>query len=270
MEQKGLRYNEGKIRYDLLEPYAIEQLAKVFTKGAEKYADNNWLQGLKWSNVTSSLKRHLAAFEQGEDFDKETQLLHIAHVAWNAMALVSNYKYHPDLDDRLNKHRYTKKIGLDIDGVLADFNGAINDYIGNEHYEALDWADPNIVKAFKEVKDNPAFWLNLMPLVNPKDIPFEPHCYITTRSIDKEITEKWLFNNGFADAPVYCTAPGENKIELALKSGVQYFIDDYWVNYTDLNNAGICTFLMSRSYNAKYDAGYKRIKDFKDFKERFL
>lgn len=47
MEQKGLRYNSGKTRYDLIEPFALEQLANVFTKGSEKYADHNWLKGLK-------------------------------------------------------------------------------------------------------------------------------------------------------------------------------------------------------------------------------
>ena len=42
MAGEGLRYNQNKLRYDLLEPFAIEQLAKVFTKGAEKYAPHNW------------------------------------------------------------------------------------------------------------------------------------------------------------------------------------------------------------------------------------
>lgn len=41
-EDKGLRYNNGKLRYDLLEPFALQELVRVFTKGAEKYEDNNW------------------------------------------------------------------------------------------------------------------------------------------------------------------------------------------------------------------------------------
>src|SRR6187399_1313572 len=61
-EDKGLRHNKGKIRYDLLEPFAITELAKVFTKGAEKYADRNWEKGMKWSKMRASLGRHLAAY----------------------------------------------------------------------------------------------------------------------------------------------------------------------------------------------------------------
>jgi hypothetical protein len=33
---EGLRYNQGKVRYDLIPTFANEQLAKVLTFGAEK------------------------------------------------------------------------------------------------------------------------------------------------------------------------------------------------------------------------------------------
>jgi hypothetical protein len=104
-DKPAYRLNAGKTRFDLLEPFAIEQLAKVFTAGAAKYADHNWLKGdgLKWSAYLSSLHRHLNAFEQGVDYDEETKLLHMAHVAWNAMALVSGTKLFPKNDDRLHK-----------------------------------------------------------------------------------------------------------------------------------------------------------------------
>lgn len=38
MEDRGLRYNEGKTRHDLVPAFAQEQYAKVLTKGAEKYS----------------------------------------------------------------------------------------------------------------------------------------------------------------------------------------------------------------------------------------
>ena len=65
----GLRYDKGKIRYDLLEPFAMQELAKVFTRGALKYEDNNWLKGMKWSKMRASLGRHLAAYDAKQDFD---------------------------------------------------------------------------------------------------------------------------------------------------------------------------------------------------------
>lgn len=97
----ALRHNEGKPRYDLLEPFAIEELVKVFTAGAKKYDDHNWLKGMNWSKMRASLARHLAAWDQLEEIDEETQCSHMALAAWNCLALVSYSKYHPELDDRL-------------------------------------------------------------------------------------------------------------------------------------------------------------------------
>lgn len=58
MEFKGLRYNSGKLRYDLVHPEAHEGMIKVLTYGAIKYEDRNWERGMAWSNVIASMKRH--------------------------------------------------------------------------------------------------------------------------------------------------------------------------------------------------------------------
>ena len=94
------RYNEGKLRFDLIHPYANEQMVRVLTKGAEKYAPRNWEKGMLWSDVIASLKRHLHAIESGEDVDEETGELHIAHLACNAHFLTAYYKIYPQGDDR--------------------------------------------------------------------------------------------------------------------------------------------------------------------------
>lgn len=85
----GLRFNEGKLRYDLLPPDAIEEVVKVFTMGAKKYTDRNWELGMPWMTIVASLKRHMAAWELGELKDTESGLLHTAHLAWNALALLT-------------------------------------------------------------------------------------------------------------------------------------------------------------------------------------
>ena len=56
MEDKGLRFNTGKSRHDLVPQFAQEQYALVLTKGSEKYAERNWELGMKWSKVLASLK----------------------------------------------------------------------------------------------------------------------------------------------------------------------------------------------------------------------
>ena len=100
MNHKGLRYNTGKLKMSLLPRYAINELAKIITRGSEKYLPRNWENGMAWTTVLDSLKRHLLEFENCKDYDPETQCLHIAHVMCNAAFLTEYYKIYPQGDDR--------------------------------------------------------------------------------------------------------------------------------------------------------------------------
>lgn len=76
---EGVKYDSGKPRMDLLDPYAIEQLSKVLTFGAEKYAAHNWRKGIHKSRLIAAALRHFFKYLGGEDKDPETNLSHIAH-----------------------------------------------------------------------------------------------------------------------------------------------------------------------------------------------
>lgn len=268
---KGLRYNEGKPRYDLLPAHAINELVKVLTAGAKKYADRNWEQGMKWSNVIASLKRHLAKFEMGEDYDEETGMLHCAQIMWNAMALTEYYKTYPQGDDRPHNYLNRAKIGLDIDEVMCDWVGPWCERFGYEYPNNWDFSYGNHdnFKSFEKEEMN-EFYLDLPAKIDPKDIPFEPHCYITSRSVPVELTMQWIEKNHFPTVPIYSVGFGQSKIEVAHCSGIDWFIDDRYENFVELNNAGICTFLLDAPWNRRYNVGYKRIMNFEDFKQRFL
>ena len=88
-QEPGKRYDVGKLRYDLVPVDALKEVVRVYSKGAEKYADRNWEKGMSWSRVVGPLMRHLEAFRQGELIDAETGCYHTAMIAWNAMALCS-------------------------------------------------------------------------------------------------------------------------------------------------------------------------------------
>jgi len=262
-EDKGLRFDSGKVRQDLLSPTAINELAKVLTFGAAKYADNNWRKGMKWSRVIGSLKRHLTAIESGEDFDKETGLLHAAHVMCNAMFLVDYYKIYPQGDDRPHNYLATPKIGLDIDEVLCDWINAWRELHNIKDVATAWYFDREIRNRFDAMREKGTlndFYLGLKPLLKPTDIPFEPHCYITSRPIPVETTIKWLDMHGFPTKPVYCVGSGQSKVEVAKESGIDIFVDDCYDNFIALNKAGICTFLYDTPHNQRYNVGYKRIK----------
>ena len=259
----GVRFNQGKLRYDLLHPVAQQGLVEVLSFGATKYEARNWEKGLSWSSTIASMKRHLAAIERGEDFDSESGLKHIDHLQCNAHFLSAYYKIAPQFDDRRHNYLNRPKIGLDIDEVLADWVGHWTKHHSQEVPETWNF-DRNIKTKFDSLKDDKDFWLSIPVKTKPSDINFEPHCYITSRSIPKEWTEEWIDKNGFPTMPVYSVGFGESKVEVAKKSGIDIFVDDRYENFVELNNAGICTYLFDAPHNQRYDVGYKRIKSLKE------
>jgi hypothetical protein len=262
---EGLRYNEGKLRYDLVQADAHRGMVEVLTFGAKKYAERNWERGMAWSKVISSLKRHIAKIEEGEDYDVESGLLHADHVQCNAHFLSAYYRIYPKGDDRPHKYLRQPKIGLDIDEVIADWVGAMMEKFPNEITErAIHWNSYELLRNFPLVKEDPEFWLNIKPKTSPVELPFEPHCYITARPIPSELTEQWLALNGFPKAPVFTVGHGQPKAEVAKEAGVEIFVDDSYSNFVQLNNAGICTFLFDAPHNQKYNVGFKRIKSLKE------
>lgn len=262
MSGEGTKFDGGKLRYDLLQKDAIRGLAEVLTFGASKYSDRNWEKGMQWSRIIASLKRHLSAIENGEDYDKESGLLHVNHLQCNAHFLSAYYNLYPQGDDRPHKYLSIPKIGLDIDDVIADFTGAFGKKFGFPEPE--NWRFTyNLKECFKEICATKDFYVNLPVKINPADIPFEPHCYITSRSIPVEWTQEWLEKNNFSCKPVYCVPFEESKLDIAKKSGIDIFVDDKFTAFAELNNAGICTYLFDNPHNRRYDVGYKRIYDLK-------
>jgi len=84
----------GKGRFDLMSPFALWRIAQVCEKGAVKYEDRNWEKGFPFSRVLDSAIRHIIQYMMGmEDED------HLAHGAWNLMALLHFEETHPELDD---------------------------------------------------------------------------------------------------------------------------------------------------------------------------
>jgi hypothetical protein len=97
---EGKKNDTDKLRFDLLPPEALEQLAAVYTYGCKEYGDRNWEQGIKWGRIFAAIMRHLWAFWRREDLDKESGLPHLAHAAWGCLTLLTYRTKHLKLDDR--------------------------------------------------------------------------------------------------------------------------------------------------------------------------
>jgi hypothetical protein len=100
MTEGGLKYDSEKPRTDLLDPLAMEGLAKVLAFGAQKYAANNWRGGLSYSRLAGAALRHTFAILRGEDNDPESGLPHVDHLGCCWMFLSNMMKTRPDMDDR--------------------------------------------------------------------------------------------------------------------------------------------------------------------------
>lgn len=88
----GAKLDNGKMRpWLVLSAFsqALGLVTEIGTFGAEKYSDNGWLnvpEGEK--RYAEALMRHVMAHWGGEVNDPESGLPHLAHAAWNILALI--------------------------------------------------------------------------------------------------------------------------------------------------------------------------------------
>ena len=97
---EGLKYDQDKPRMDLLDPDHLEDVARVLSFGARKYAAHNWRNGIAVSRLIAASYRHLGAINRGEDIDPESGLPHTAHLGCCVMFLGWTLANKPEMDDR--------------------------------------------------------------------------------------------------------------------------------------------------------------------------
>lgn len=85
---KGLKFDQKKLRWDLVPFSSLEQIVRVLDFGANKYAANNWKRVRPKSRYRAALLRHINLWMQGERFDKETGIHHLAHAGCNIFFLL--------------------------------------------------------------------------------------------------------------------------------------------------------------------------------------
>ena len=88
----GLKFDTGKNQARLLRegvPRALEELDKVLTFGAKKYAAHSWQHVENGDErYQDASYRHDSARNKGEIFDSETGLMHRAHHIINELFLL--------------------------------------------------------------------------------------------------------------------------------------------------------------------------------------
>jgi hypothetical protein len=75
----GTKFDQEKVRMDLLPVGMLTEVAKVLGKGGEKYGDHNWKKGMDFSRLYGASLRHIFAWYNGENNDPEFGTHHLAH-----------------------------------------------------------------------------------------------------------------------------------------------------------------------------------------------
>lgn len=97
------KFDQGKLKWNLLPIEATEEIIKVLEFGAKKYGDFNWLEnseGVEWTRYMNAADRHFAKFKKGINIDEDSGLLELAHLATNILMLLQYQVLDKGYDNR--------------------------------------------------------------------------------------------------------------------------------------------------------------------------
>lgn len=210
-----------KKRFDLIPAKALSGISKVFYKGVEAgYEEEGWKKS-KIKHLINKLKSKLNDFEDMIDRDDDG-LYNIDKVAAYAMMIHDTMATNPMNDDRFDQISTTPRVALDVDDVVADFLGGYKERTGDSinPYWAASYS---MMDNLKKLSNDENFWVNLKVKHRPN---FEPVCYISSRSIPVEFTEKFIQKAGLPCAPVFHVPWNESKIDVLKENKIDILVDD--------------------------------------------
>ena len=110
----GAKLDSGKNRLGLVLggfSFALEEVGRVGTFGAKKYTADGWKSVENGQErYTDAMLRHYLAEMGGQEHDEQTQLLHAAHIAWNALARLDLMLRGGALKDAEKARHYAQKL----------------------------------------------------------------------------------------------------------------------------------------------------------------
>jgi len=88
--ETGIKNDQEKMRYDLVPFRALDDVVRVLTYGASKYSPDNWRRvDHADERYPAAALRHMSAYLQGEEYDPESGLPHLAHAICSLMFVLT-------------------------------------------------------------------------------------------------------------------------------------------------------------------------------------
>lgn len=121
--KNGKKFDEGKLRMDLVDPEFVRTMAAVLAMGAQKYGADNWqdVYDAK-ARYTAALLRHITAWQCGETKDPESGIHHLGHAACNLMFLLWG-----EHNGRTNVQRHEDSGQAEVAGSGGDIQAGVRD-----------------------------------------------------------------------------------------------------------------------------------------------
>lgn len=86
---ESMKFDDNKIKLELIPLETINEIGKVLTFGAKKYKENSWQNLDKFEDrYFGACLRHLIAHRTGEKIDNESNLPHLSHTITNLIFLL--------------------------------------------------------------------------------------------------------------------------------------------------------------------------------------
>lgn len=101
VRQPARKDDAGKAPWSLLPWDSAAKVVDVLEYGCRKYSARDWEKGMEWSRLHDAMFRHMFLwFQMGEQFDAESGLPHLAHIACCALFLQAYELRGVGTDDR--------------------------------------------------------------------------------------------------------------------------------------------------------------------------
>jgi hypothetical protein len=149
-------FDDGKPDLSLIPSVAEEAMARAMMYGTNKYGRYNYCNGHEAGKLIASAKRHLSAWYNGEENDKESGVSHLGHAMCNIAMLLRQIELGTMRDDRYLPEKVdepTRMAVADDYKMIHTVNGNPQTYMVDEKRGATPYYDhESVLHGVKRVK----------------------------------------------------------------------------------------------------------------------